>query len=186
MHLDLHQHIWTAPLIEALAARNELPFAGCTATWRSCTLRASGRRRSTCSPRTRTGGRGCSTMRIDLAVIALSSPIGIEALPRDEARRLIDAHLDGVTRSGTGSRRGDRWRSTSPSPTTSTRCSRADASASRCPRARSPRRARSRGGPRPRANRRPRRAAVRAPRPGPRRSTHAKRRPRTNRPGGRR
>jgi len=34
--------------------------------------------------------------RIELAVIALSSPIGIEALPRDEALRLIDAHLDGV------------------------------------------------------------------------------------------
>jgi hypothetical protein len=26
MHIDVHQHIWTEPLIEALAARRELPF----------------------------------------------------------------------------------------------------------------------------------------------------------------
>jgi hypothetical protein len=33
---------------------------------------------------------------IDVAVIAISSPIGIEALPRDGARELIAAHLEGV------------------------------------------------------------------------------------------
>jgi predicted TIM-barrel fold metal-dependent hydrolase len=33
---------------------------------------------------------------LDLAVIAISSPIGIEALPRDEALALIEAHLAGV------------------------------------------------------------------------------------------
>jgi len=37
---------------------------------------------------------------LDRALIALSSPIGIEALPRDEARELIDAHLNGVTELG--------------------------------------------------------------------------------------
>ena len=33
---------------------------------------------------------------LDLALIAISSPIGIEALPRDEALELIEAHLEGV------------------------------------------------------------------------------------------
>lgn len=33
---------------------------------------------------------------VDLAVVAISSPIGIEALPRDQAQPLIEAHLDGV------------------------------------------------------------------------------------------
>ena len=33
---------------------------------------------------------------LDLGLIALSSPIGIEALPRKSATELIDAHLDGV------------------------------------------------------------------------------------------
>jgi hypothetical protein len=37
---------------------------------------------------------------VDAAVIALSSPLGIEALPRAEARVLIDAHLDGVEELG--------------------------------------------------------------------------------------
>jgi 6-methylsalicylate decarboxylase len=33
---------------------------------------------------------------VELALVALSSPIGIEALPQESAVRLIDAHLDGV------------------------------------------------------------------------------------------
>ncbi len=33
---------------------------------------------------------------VDLAVIAISSPIGIETLPRDDAAELIHSHLDGV------------------------------------------------------------------------------------------
>lgn len=33
---------------------------------------------------------------VDLALVAISSPIGIEALPREQAQPLIDAHLDGV------------------------------------------------------------------------------------------
>ena len=33
---------------------------------------------------------------LDLALVAISSPIGIEALPRRRARELIDAHLEGV------------------------------------------------------------------------------------------
>jgi hypothetical protein len=37
---------------------------------------------------------------LDLAIIALSSPIGIEALPRREAAELMDAHLAGVRAAG--------------------------------------------------------------------------------------
>ena len=33
---------------------------------------------------------------LDLALVALSSPIGIEALPRDSALELIEAQLEGV------------------------------------------------------------------------------------------
>ena len=33
---------------------------------------------------------------LDLALIAISSPIGIEALPREDALELIEAHLQGV------------------------------------------------------------------------------------------
>src|SRR5262249_58247550 len=97
MRLDVHQHIWTAPLIEALAARSELPFVRLRGG--VAELHAAGERpcaidlNSEALPR-RT--RVLDDDRIELAVIALSSPIGIKALPRHEALALIDAHLDGV------------------------------------------------------------------------------------------
>ena len=51
--------------------------------------------------------RGASSGdRLDRAVIALSSPIGIEALDRDTALELIDAHLAASTRSASGFRAG--------------------------------------------------------------------------------
>ena len=97
MRLDVHQHIWTAPLIDALAARTELPFVRRkggiaelhAAEERPCVIDLSSQ---TASRRTRL----LDDDRIELAVIALSSPIGIEALPRDEALVVIGAHLDGV------------------------------------------------------------------------------------------
>jgi predicted TIM-barrel fold metal-dependent hydrolase len=101
MQVDLHQHIWTAPLIEGLAARNVLPYAelhGDTAV-----LHAAGERPSAIELPSETAARRIRLLdddEVDLAVIALSSPIGIEALPRDEATPLIDAHLEGVARLG--------------------------------------------------------------------------------------
>jgi predicted TIM-barrel fold metal-dependent hydrolase len=97
MRVDVHQHIWTAPLIEALAARTELPFIRLrggiaelhAAGERPCAIDLNSER-----PSRRT--RLLDDDRIELALIALSSPIGIEALPRDESRAVIDAHLDGV------------------------------------------------------------------------------------------
>lgn len=95
--IDVHQHIWTPPLLDALARRDRLPFV----------RRADGIAILHCagepawaidvnaeSPERRAGL--LRTDRIDRALIALSSPIGIEALPRDEAQELIDAHLAGV------------------------------------------------------------------------------------------
>ena len=97
MRLDVHQHIWTAPLIEALAARSELPFIrlrGAIAELHAAGERPCAIDLNSEAPSRRT--RLLDADRIELAVIALSSPIGIEALPRDEALPLIDAHLEGV------------------------------------------------------------------------------------------
>jgi predicted TIM-barrel fold metal-dependent hydrolase len=103
MRVDVHQHIWTSSLLDALAAREALPFVRITdglAVLHSSAERpyvidiaseAAERRRAL---HARDG--------IDMALIALSSPIGIEALPRDSALELIDAHLDGVTALGDG------------------------------------------------------------------------------------
>jgi hypothetical protein len=97
MRLDVHQHIWTAPLIEALAARTELPFVrlrGGIAELHAADERPCAIDLNSESPACRT--RLLDADRISLAVIALSSPIGIEALPRNAATALIDAHLEGV------------------------------------------------------------------------------------------
>ncbi len=101
LRLDVHQHVWTAPLLEALSDRRWLPFVrhshGLTV------LHSAGERpyvidRDAESPRRR--AQLVHVDRLDRALVALSSPIGIEALARAEARSLIDAHLTGVSELG--------------------------------------------------------------------------------------
>jgi predicted TIM-barrel fold metal-dependent hydrolase len=97
MRLDVHQHIWTAPLIEALAARSELPFVRLRGG--IAELHAAGERPCAIDLNSEKPSRRIRLLdddRIELAVIALSSPIGIEALHRDHAVGVIEAHLDGV------------------------------------------------------------------------------------------
>src|ERR1039458_544902 len=95
--LDLHQHIWTEPLLDALALRRGLPFVRRTVGL--TVLHSAGERPYGIDVRSETPDRRTRLLhdeRIDRALIALSSPIGIEALPEDAAAELIAAHLDGV------------------------------------------------------------------------------------------
>ncbi|MGA2926319.1 MAG: amidohydrolase [Solirubrobacteraceae bacterium] len=97
MRVDVHQHIWTAPLLEALAVRDSLPYVRRVAG--GSVLHSAGERpyaidAGAQAPRYRAGL--VASDGLDLALIALSSPVGIEALSRVEATRLIAAHLDGV------------------------------------------------------------------------------------------
>jgi predicted TIM-barrel fold metal-dependent hydrolase len=98
LRTDIHQHIWTEPLLDALSARRRLPFVRRTAE--KLTMLHSAAERPyvidvrTEHPRERT--RLLAADRADRAVIAISSPVGIEALPSTEAREVIAAHLDGV------------------------------------------------------------------------------------------
>lgn len=97
MKIDIHQHIWTEPLVQALSERRELPFIrsenglsvlflagerpyvidrdGEAPTWRAELVRRDG---------------------IDRALVCLSSPLGIESLPREQAKPLLDAYHDGA------------------------------------------------------------------------------------------
>ena len=94
---DLHQHMWTRPLLDALAERRELPFVrienGLTILYLAgeppyiLDLRGE-------SPHMR--GELVRGDGLDRALICLSSPLGIEGLARAEARELIDAYLDGA------------------------------------------------------------------------------------------
>ena len=97
MRVDVHQHLWTEPLIEALERRSRLPFA--RRDGRLCTIHLGGESPSVVDLESERPERRIALLErdgIDRALIALSSPLGIEALPRAEARLLIDAHLDGV------------------------------------------------------------------------------------------
>jgi 6-methylsalicylate decarboxylase len=103
MTVDLHQHVWTTPLLDALARRQDLPFVrradGLTV------LHGGGELPYVIDTRGESPGRRAELLRhdgVDRAVVALSSPIGIETLPHDEAAELIAAHLDGVLALGQG------------------------------------------------------------------------------------
>lgn len=97
MRIDLHQHVWTEPLLEALQRRARLPFVrrvdGLTV------LHSAGEHPYIIDVASEAPARRAELVSADglhRAVIAISSPIGIEALPREEAVPLIEAHLRGV------------------------------------------------------------------------------------------
>ena len=101
MRVDAHQHIWTEPLLAALAARDELPLVRYENGL--AILHSAAEQPYVIDVRAEAPGARSLRVRqdgLDRAVIAISSPIGIEALPREAALDLIDAHLNGVERLG--------------------------------------------------------------------------------------
>jgi 6-methylsalicylate decarboxylase len=98
MRVDVHQHLWTEPFVAALARRSRLPFI--RGDRRSAAVHVAGEAASGLDldaerPAARTAQ--LDRDQLDVALIAFSSPLGVERLPRLEAQALIDAHLDGVT-----------------------------------------------------------------------------------------
>jgi 6-methylsalicylate decarboxylase len=95
--VDLHQHIWTTPLMDALARRDCHPFV--RRDDGLCVLHLAGEPSCLIDE---TAESAAARMRlldidgVDLAAVAISSPIGIETLPPDQAHELIEAYLDGV------------------------------------------------------------------------------------------
>src|SRR5215469_17679676 len=94
--IDVHQHVWTAPLLEALAGRRELPFVrherGQTV------LFLAGERPCLVEP-DESAGRRIALLEVDgldRAFVCLSSPLGIEALPRGQCLALLDAFHEGA------------------------------------------------------------------------------------------
>ncbi|HEX3618506.1 MAG TPA: hypothetical protein VHU61_18310 [Solirubrobacteraceae bacterium] len=101
MRVDAHQHIWTEPLLAALCARNELPLVRYEDGL--AILHSAGEQPYAIDLRSESPDARAACVRrdgLDKAVVAISSPIGIEALPRPAALELIDAHLAGVAALG--------------------------------------------------------------------------------------
>ena len=97
MRIDLHQHLWPAPLTDALRRRTAPPSLegrDGTVVLRlehepDCTVDLS---RHDLDARI----AALDEAGVDRAVVSLSSPFGIESLPAPEAEELIAAYHDGV------------------------------------------------------------------------------------------
>jgi hypothetical protein len=94
--IDVHQHLWTEPLVQALADRTELPFVrrehGLTV------LYLAGERPYVIDTSGEAPARRAALVErdgLDHALLCLSSPLGIEALPREQSLSLLDAYHDG-------------------------------------------------------------------------------------------
>lgn len=97
MRVDVHQHLWPEGLLAALARRRRPPLL--RRDGRRWVLRLDGEPDHPVDPADHDPDRRAALVRadgLDLALIAPSSPLGIEALPPDEATALIDVYHDGV------------------------------------------------------------------------------------------
>ncbi|MFI7635740.1 amidohydrolase [Nonomuraea sp. NPDC049400] len=85
MSVDVHQHVWTRPFVDALRARTSPPYVD---GW---TLILDGEPPYEIDPDDRRDTTG-----LELALVSMSSPLGIESLPPEEAWPLIDAYHEGA------------------------------------------------------------------------------------------
>ena len=91
--VDVHQHVWPDTLIEALRARGTAPRL------RGWTLELAGEPDYEVDPRAHDVDERAALARadgLDLALVSLSSPLGIESLPAHEATELIAAYHEGA------------------------------------------------------------------------------------------
>jgi 6-methylsalicylate decarboxylase len=95
--IDVHQHLWTEPLVQALAERRELPFV--RADNGLTVLFLAGERPYVLDLADEAPARRAALVGLDgldRALLCLSSPLGIESLPREQSLALIDAYHDGA------------------------------------------------------------------------------------------
>ncbi|MBV9802461.1 MAG: hypothetical protein JO130_04700 [Solirubrobacterales bacterium] len=91
--IDVHQHLWPERLIAALRSRRTRPRL------RGWTLELSGEPDYVVEPvchDVEARAEQATQDGLDLALVSLSSPLGIEALAPDEAAELLAAYHDGV------------------------------------------------------------------------------------------
>jgi 6-methylsalicylate decarboxylase len=95
--IDVHQHLWPEPLVAALARRSEPPcLLRRDSSW---TLRMHGEHDAPFDLADHDPDRRIAlldALDIERAIVAPSTPIGMEALPPDEAAALIEAYHAGV------------------------------------------------------------------------------------------
>ena len=93
MRIDLHQHLWPDSLVEAMRRRTEPPCLD------GDLVRVQHEKPfalDLASQRVEARIAALDEVSIDRAVVSLSTPVGIEALPADQATPLLDAYHEGV------------------------------------------------------------------------------------------
>ena len=87
--VDLHQHLWPEPVLEVLERRSGAPRARRRrGVWQ---LDLPGEPSFEVDPQDHDPGRRARNLDVDLAVVALSSPVGVEGLPDRDALAAIAA-----------------------------------------------------------------------------------------------
>ena len=90
---DVHQHLWPEPLVTALTWRREAPLV--RRSGRDWVLRLRDEPEYRFDPADHDPAARADRLRRDglgRALLAISSPLGIESLPRNEAEPLLEAH----------------------------------------------------------------------------------------------
>lgn len=91
--VDIHQHLWPEPFVEALARRKRPPRL------LGSVLELAGERESVIDLRAHDLGARLALLdrcEIDVAVVSLPPTLGINGLPEDEAAALVDAYERGI------------------------------------------------------------------------------------------
>jgi hypothetical protein len=95
--IDVHQHLWTEPLVQALSERHQLPFIrsehGLTV------LYLAGERPYVVDLASEEPARRAALVErdgLDRALVCISSPLAIESLPREQSLSLLDAYHEGA------------------------------------------------------------------------------------------
>jgi predicted TIM-barrel fold metal-dependent hydrolase len=97
MKIDVHQHLWTEPLVRALTERTEFPFV--RREHGLMVLYLADERPYVIDLRSEHPAQRAALIDsdgLDRALVCLSSPLGIEWLPREQASALIEAYHDGA------------------------------------------------------------------------------------------
>jgi hypothetical protein len=98
---DVHQHLWPEGFLGALARRRAAPAV--RRDGRGWLVRVPGEPDSPFGPAAHDAGVRAAGLRasgLERALLCMSTPLGVEALPEDEARPLLDAWHEGVFAAG--------------------------------------------------------------------------------------
>jgi len=100
---DIHQHLWPEELISALSRRRTPPLIRRRGSHLVLQLVGEPEYRiDTAEHDPEWRRRRSAALGIDLSVISLSGPLGIDWLPGDEGQELVDSYNEGVLRLGEG------------------------------------------------------------------------------------